>query len=286
MTDAFPPPAARPKRRSQNRCVDVSLVLPCYNSADIITKSLSTLTDLVRHDHREWELVVVCDGCVDETARLANKFRDQSNVRCSVISYSKNRGKGYAVRAGLASARGSFRVFTDIDLAYSFESIVRVVENLEAGAAVAIASRAHPNSSVTIPQSCLIYAAWRTLESGVFQRISRAILGLKQQDTQAGLKGFSARWIVPALRWLQCDGFGFDCEILSLCDITKTSVTEVPIAVTMDTASSTNWLTPIRMLRELVAIRGRRRDFERAFTELSPRHLSDSVPSTPVLRAA
>jgi dolichyl-phosphate beta-glucosyltransferase len=47
-----------------------------------------------------------------------------------VIGYSPNRGKGYAVRAGLLAARGRFRIFTDVDLAYRLADVARVADEL------------------------------------------------------------------------------------------------------------------------------------------------------------
>src|SRR5207244_6039364 len=123
--------------------------------------------------------------------------------RRQVISYRPNRGKGYAVRRGLAAARGQWRIFTDVDLAYSFDDVERLAEALGGGADVAIASRLHPQSRLSVPSHLLAYAYRRHVQSLVFSAVVRALLPLSQRDTQAGLKGMSARaaqQILPRLR--------------------------------------------------------------------------------------
>jgi hypothetical protein len=79
---------------------------------------------------------------------------------------------------------------------------------------------------------------------------------LPHRDTQAGLKGLSAavaERIVPELR---CDGFGFDCELLTACARSGIAVTETPVCVRYDDrASTTGPGAGLRMLREVWRIR-------------------------------
>src|SRR5262249_8275616 len=152
----------------------------------------------------------VCDGCTDGTsARLAELARDEPD-RVRVLSYDRNRGKGYAVRHGLAAARGQWRLFTDVDLAYGFDDVAPLALTLQDGAEVAIAPRLHPDSGLLLPPRLQGYAYWRHLQSLAFAALVRLLLPLTQRDTQAGLKGLSARAAQRVLPHLRCDGFGFD----------------------------------------------------------------------------
>ena len=88
------------------------------------------------------------------------------------------------------------------------------------------------------------------------------LLPLRQTDTQAGLKGHQRRaaWLV--LPHLRCDGFGFDCELLTACARYRLPVVEVPVQVRFEDRSSTTGLrATVRMVGELLQIR---RDWRKA----------------------
>jgi len=173
-----------------------------------------------------------------------------------VVGYERNRGKGYAVRTGLLAARGAVRLFTDIDLAYPFDDVLHIAAAVRDGAAVAVGSRAHPDSVVTLPVRVLGYGYRRHVQSHVFGALTRALLPVAQRDTQAGLKGMSAATAERVLPALRCDGFGFDCEFLTACSRAGIPVAELPVHVRYDTtASTTGFRTTLRMVRELWQIR-------------------------------
>jgi hypothetical protein len=81
-------------------------------------------------------------------------------------------------------------------------------------------------------------------------------LPLSQHDTQAGLKGLSAAAATGVLPHLRCDGFGFDCELLTACARLGIPVAEVPVSVRYEgTASTTGMRTQGSMLKAIWRIR-------------------------------
>lgn len=234
-----------------------SLVLPAYNPGPVVERTWHEVATFVARRPEPWEVVFVLDGCTDDSSeRLARLAKDSPNPRFRVVQYTPNQGKGHAVRVGLQAARGQVRLFTDIDLAYTFDDITRVADAVRAGASVAIASREHPESQLTLPAGVLGYAYRRHIQSRVFGSFARMLLPLRQQDTQAGLKAMTdvvANHVVPELR---CNGFGFDCELLTACARSNIPVAEVPVHVRYEnTASTTGAKATLRMLRELWSIR-------------------------------
>jgi dolichyl-phosphate beta-glucosyltransferase len=233
-----------------------SLVFPTYNPGAVLERTWCELQRFLRQTPGNWEILFVCDGCTDDTpSRLESLARDGGQpVR--VLAYAPNRGKGYAVRRGLEAATGEWRLFTDVDLAYGLDDVVRVAEALRAGADVAIASRLHPDSRLILPPRLQGYAYRRHLQSLVFSALVHLLLPLKQRDTQAGLKGLNARTARLLLPHLTCDGFGFDCELLTASVLQGLAIAEVPVCVRYDdAASTTGWRTMSRMIGELWRIR-------------------------------
>lgn len=218
----------------------VSLVLPAYDPGPAVERAWRAVRDFVRVRPDPWEAIFVLDGCTDGTAdRLAGLAEAYPDARLRVLSHAPNRGKGFAVRRGLLAARGAVRVFTDVDLAYPFDDIARVADELRHGAAVAIASRDHPESVVQVPARCLGYAYRRRLQGRLFGAVARRLLSITQRDTQAGLKGMTAAVADGLLPALTCDGFGFDCELLTACARLGIPVAEVPVRVRYEGRGST-----------------------------------------------
>lgn len=234
---------------------DYSLILPLYNPGEQLSHTLAELAGFVAAATECWELVFVSDGSTDGSAELIQIWaQDRTNV--NVLSYTPNRGKGCAVRQGLLAATAPYRIFTDIDLAYPFSDIRSVAWKLRAGHELVIGSRTHPDSLIELTPSAIGYAFRRQVQSSLFSRLVRAMLPLTQRDTQAGLKGFSERAVNLIAPKLQCNGFGFDCELLTAAVRHQLMVTEVPVHVRYDAGgSTTNLRSTTRMIKDLWRIR-------------------------------
>jgi glycosyltransferase involved in cell wall biosynthesis len=240
----------------------VTLVLPTYNyRAGIERTWASVRAFLVAPEQRlgrgGWEALFVCDGCTDGTDHWLIEATRHADFAVRTLAYAHNRGKGYAVRLGLACGRGRFRLFTDVDLAYALTDVQRLADELALGQAdVVIGSREHPASRLTVPTRLQWHALRRSLQGRAFAAVVRCLLGLRYADTQAGLKGFTATALSRLLPLLRCDGFCVDCEMLWVSEWLGLRVAEVPVEVRYEsTASTTNLRTVGAMLLELWRLR-------------------------------
>jgi len=236
----------------------ISLVLPTYNPGAKIDTTWAAVLRFVRSRTEPWEVLFVLDGCSDGTPERLDKLAEaDADPRVKVLSYTANRGKGYAVRTGLLAAIGRVRAFTDVDLAYDFDDILSVTARVAAGTPAAIARRNHPDSMLLLPDRMLGYALRRKVQSMAFSTATRLVLGLRHPDTQAGLKAFTADVVERVVPHMTCDGFGFDCELLLACKRGGIPVTELPVTVRFEEGSTTSTFTGFQMLRELWTIRRR-----------------------------
>ena len=102
--------------------MDVSVICPFYNEAPIIEQAVRTMLQRLNSLQCEWELIVVNDGSTDESAEIVRQIgNEHPNLRLE--GYPFNRGRGYALRTGIAAARGEIIVTTEIDLSWG-ENIV------------------------------------------------------------------------------------------------------------------------------------------------------------------
>jgi dolichyl-phosphate beta-glucosyltransferase len=246
-----------------------SLIIPNYNPGSGLRHTWQAVSQFVASERQPWEVLFVCDGSRDGSIEQLKLWCDEDRATwCQVIHYSPNQGKGHAVKAGLLAARGAIRVFTDVDLAYSFDELRQVVAAVKAGAPVAIASREHPESCALLPMHMVHHVSLRRVQSHAFRAISRMMVGLPQGDTQAGLKAFSAQAAEAIMPLVACHGFGFDCEVLLACLKLGLVVEEIPVTVRYQTAASTtSWKTSFQMIKQIWQIRRR---WKRGIPQASP----------------
>jgi len=210
--------------RSNDSAVHVSVIVPAYREQDRIGRCIEGLTRWLDTQPWLYELIVVDDGSDDGTSSVVSTYCDR-DARVKLTSCAYNRGKGYAVRRGLAQAVGDYVMFTDADLSTAPEVIGDALEILESGRAdIVVATRARASSELVVRQR------WHRESMGrVFNAIAR-ILGLTAiPDTQCGFKAFRAAVLVDLLDGLRVDGFAFDVELLFEADRLGLRVVELPV---------------------------------------------------------
>src|SRR5262249_9240408 len=204
----------------------LSIIIPAYNEAARLGKTLRTVVDYLRQSSPEGELIVVDDGSSDDTAELARQtFRDAGDMRTSVISYKSNLGKGRAVRLGLLAARSDVALFSDADLSTPITEAPKLVDPIVSGQFdVTFGSRALDRQLIGVHQS------WRREQGGrVFNLVVRLATGMPFWDTQCGFKAFRMSVCRPLVEAATVDRFGFDVELLYLAFRAGLKLKEVPV---------------------------------------------------------
>jgi glycosyltransferase involved in cell wall biosynthesis len=103
----------------------VSVVCPFYNEAAILEHSIRHLLMQLESLDADWELIVVNDGSTDDSERIA---RSVASPSLRVLGYPHNRGRGRALRTGIAAATGDVIVTTEIDLSWGDRIVHDLVE--------------------------------------------------------------------------------------------------------------------------------------------------------------
>lgn len=231
--------------------VELSVIVPAFNEAARIEAGLDAILSYLRNGGWSWELIVVDDGSIDETA-VKVQWAIAEEPRARLIQYLPNRGKGFAVRTGVLAASGIWVVFIDADLSTPVEEIDRALPRLQTGFDLVVGSRAHPDAQIKRKSSY-----FRRMASAVFDRVRNVIVGLHQfSDTQCGFKAARAAAIRPLYERAVIERFMFDVEILYLAENAQLSIEEMPVRWS-DSSGSTVRLLPgvYRMFRDLIRIR-------------------------------
>jgi dolichyl-phosphate beta-glucosyltransferase len=204
--------------------MQLSVVIPAYNEARRLP---STLEEIVGYlsAHAWWlpaEIVVVNDGSSDETSAVTEAAAAAEGIVIHCVSQRDNRGKGAAVRRGLAVSRGRNILLSDADLATPISEIDALAGAAPGG--VAVGSRALDRARIETPQPL-----YRDLMGRIFNLAVRVLAIGGIADTQCGFKlldGDLGRALATVQR---IDGFAFDVELLVWARAWGCPVREVPV---------------------------------------------------------
>jgi glycosyltransferase involved in cell wall biosynthesis len=185
----------------------LSVVTPVYNGAGFIAENVEIIRREFAASGISYELIVVSDGSVDDTAEQA-LAAGHPEVR--VLHYDRNVGKGYAVKLGLLAARGRYVGFIDSDLDLHPAELPAFLEAMERESLdAAIGSKRHPASQVDYPTRRRVY-------SWLYQQLIRLLFSLDVRDTQVGVKLFRRELVDAVVPHLLVKRYAFDLELLAV----------------------------------------------------------------------
>ncbi|MHA2393659.1 MAG: dolichyl-phosphate beta-glucosyltransferase [Promethearchaeota archaeon] len=207
-----------------NEKLELSIVVPAYNEQLRITSFMKNLLDFSKKHLESYEIIIVDDGSTDNTYQVVKDLiRDHENTR--VITYNKNKGKGFAVFQGILNAKGEFVLFIDADGSTPPEEIMNMNKIYKRhGYDVIIGTRIDETSSIENPQPIS-----RKLLSLIFNIYSNLLFHLSVNDLLCGFKGFKKEVAIRLFENLQSFRWEFDVEILYKARKLNYSLYQIPI---------------------------------------------------------
>lgn len=202
----------------------ISVIMPAYNESGHIYKNIMETCGVFEKTKRYFEIIVVDDGSTDSTYIEAKKAEcTAENVK--VVHYSKNNGKGNALKEGFKHATGDYVVFLDSDLDLhpsQLHRLFRVMRNNRAD--VVIGSKHHPKSQ-------LHYPMMRKVISRVYAAALKVLFNLPLRDTQTGLKVFNYEVLERVFPKVLCKRYAYDLELLVNANHLGYRVAEAPVVL-------------------------------------------------------
>lgn len=215
---------------------DISLVFGAYNEEQRLPALARELAngaeaELARAGLRFREAVIVNDGSSDRTAELLEEIA-ASNPRVRALNpWSRNRGKGAAIKAGIEAAEAELVLLVDVDLSTPLSDTWKLTSALaEGGEPIAIGSRDLEGARVIAPR-------YRRVLGAGFNFTVRALTGLRFADTQSGFKLLESDVARELVAEQLAPGFAFDVELLLRARLAGYPVVEVPVSYVHDDGS-------------------------------------------------
>lgn len=201
----------------------LSIVIPAYNEEGRLGLTLERYLPTLESMGEPFEVIVVCDGCSDLTAKIAATYGHR-HVR--VLEFSTRLGKGGAIFAGMRESQYESVGFVDADGPIPATEISRLRAVLR-NADCVISSRWTRGSRMDLPPPLLNRIAGR-----VWNALVRGLLLLPYTDTQCGAKFYRKAVINRVLSAVNLTNMAFDISLLYHIRSAGYSVQEVPVTWT------------------------------------------------------
>jgi glycosyltransferase involved in cell wall biosynthesis len=187
----------------------MQLIIPAYNEERRLPGTLRMLRAYVlaaSEGAGAVDVIVVDNASTDATAEVARSF-DSAAMPVRVLHCAR-RGKGAAVRAGVAATTGDRVAFMDADGATHLDALVAAGRLIDEGVDLAVGSRAL-DASITIER----HSKLRVVGAAAYRYLTRKVApGIT--DTQCGFKMMRGDLAREIFAEMQCDGFSFDVELI------------------------------------------------------------------------
>jgi dolichyl-phosphate beta-glucosyltransferase len=229
----------------------LSVVIPAYKEGERLPKTFPVFSHFVKKAQFKVEVIFVNDGSPDNTAEVIERLISKKNPEeFRLITYDKNRGKGYAVKRGFMAARGRYILFADADNATPIEQVDDLI-SFANEYDVIIGSRYLEKGRLKRKQSLFRIIGGRLLNFAI-----RIMTGLKLADTQCGFKLFESACGRKIFNKLTLERFSFDVEILAIGQKMGYKIKEVPVDWYDNPNSTVNPIKDgLRFLQALFIIR-------------------------------
>ncbi len=183
----------------------MSIVIPVYNERATLIELISRVVAVDIGMDRE--IILVDDASTDGTRELYPQIeRKWPDETFKIKLQSINRGKGAALRAGFALARGDFVLIQDADLEYDPADYPRLLEPILDGKADVVYGSRFVGS-----QAHRVLYFWHMIGNRVVTLLSNMMTNLNLTDMETGYKVFRKQ-VADSLH-LTSDGFNVEPEI-------------------------------------------------------------------------
>lgn len=196
----------------------LSIIIPVFNEKKSIESVIQKVTKVSLPKSWIREIVVVDDGSNDGTGEILKKY----NHIFTIITHSKNKGKGAALRSGFNFSTGDYILIQDADLEYDANDYINLLEPIIIGNCdIVFGSRILQKNNVS-GRRFYFYG-------GVFlTKVFNLFFNTKLTDVSTCYKVFNRKYLLSIMEY-SSDDFAFDFAELTYSLISEGAVVEVPI---------------------------------------------------------
>lgn len=215
----------------------IYILLPALNEAKNIEQILISISAVLTAAKKPFTIVIVNDGSTDNTAEILNN--NLANFPLELISFAQNQGVGQVFRQGIKTicakaSANDILISMDCDQTHSPSVFPQLIQAIDSGIDIAIASRYHPQSvTVKLP----FIRAIMSDSINLFLRICFPVPGA--HDYSTFFRAYKIGILQKALnlykdKFIEQTSFACMAEILIKLQKFNPQIREVPLTLRFD----------------------------------------------------
>jgi len=184
----------------------LSIVIPVFNEVNTMKEVIERVREVHLPQVARREIVIVDDCSTDGTRDLLANYKDQNGFK--IVFHDRNRGKGAALRTGIAETTGSIVVIQDADLEYDPQEYPKLLAPLLAGKADVVYG-----SRFAGGESKRVLYFWHSVGNRFLTTLSNMFTNINLTDMETCYKVFRGE-VIRSIR-IEEDRFGIEPEVTS-----------------------------------------------------------------------
>ena len=205
------------------QAIELTVVMPCLNEADTLATCIRKAWKGMARANVVGEVVVADNGSTDGSIQIA----ESEGAR---VVHVPRKGYGYALQAGIASAKGRYVLMGDADDSYDFLEIPKFIEKLRQGHQLVQGCRL-PSGGGTVAKGAMPFSH-RWLGNPMFSFMVRKMYWSPIHDVYCGMRGFTREFY--ARNTPIAGGMEFATEMIIRASLHGEDTAEVPITLHPD----------------------------------------------------
>lgn len=205
---------------------ELSIIVPAYNEELRIPPTLQRMIKNLRSTFpKSFEIIVLDDGSKDKTSAVVAEFASR-HPEITLVTNSKNGGRGAVMRQGVLAAKGKYILDTDADGSVDDEAILRFYNHIESHPDIdmLIGSRTIPGAKIVVVQPLL-----RVVLGNLFMCMAWVLFRWRFIDRVNGFKFFRRETAHDVFANQYDNTFLAEAEVVYVAERRGWRVTELPV---------------------------------------------------------
>ncbi len=192
-------------------------VIPCYNVDGLCEPVVRDVLPLVTH------IIAINDGSTDDTGEILQRLAREHPKKMNIITFAKNRGKGYGLLEGFKYALQHFEfdvlITFDADGQHLAPCLVSLAKSVEDGAEIAIGGRTFYEMPLR-----------SRLGNSIISWLLRSLYSKSPTDTQSGMRAYSKNFVSEIAEHIPGGHYEMEFRCLLLALKQNRKIVELPIS--------------------------------------------------------